>query len=124
MNDEQIMNNLLCQILDCWYLDVKKLCEIYIENNVDPDLENIKANYWNFDVNTLLYELIREVAEKFIWEYEAEIKEILNLWEYDDFDTYRSYHELYEIFANYMDSHLWFKNQKIQDIFEASDYSV
>ena len=124
MNEEQFMNNLLCQVLDCWYLDIKKLCEVYILNHIDPDLENIKANYWNYDINTLLYEWIREVVEKFIWEYEEQIKKILNFWEYEDLDDYRSYHELYEIYCNYLDSGLWFKEQKIQDLFEGSDYVI
>ena len=118
------MNNLLCQILECWYLDIKHMCKIYILNHIDLDIENIKANYWNFDVNTILYEWIRAVAEKFIWEYEEQIKKILNLWEYEDLDDYKSYHELYEIYCNYMDSHLRFKEQKIQDLFEGSAYSI
>lgn len=124
MNDEQLMNNLLCQILDCWYLDIKKLCDVCKHNCIDLDIEEIKANYWKLDLNTLIYESIKVVAEKFLWEYENEIKRILNLWEYDDLKEYCSYNEIYEIYCNYLDSHLWFKNDRIQSLFESSKYEI
>lgn len=72
----------------------------------------------------MIYEVIRLIAERFIEEYREEVSKILDLWEYWKLDEYRSYHDLYEIYTNYMDSHLWFSNDKIQDLFEKSKYQV
>ncbi|TAA74135.1 MAG: hypothetical protein CDV28_1389 [Candidatus Electronema aureum] len=35
---------------------------------------------------------------------------------------YIAENELYEIYTNYLDSHLWFKDQEIQNLFENSKY--
>ena len=117
-------NSLLAQILECWYLDIDFLMDLCENNNLDIDVDDIRSNYWKFDVNTLIYESIRMIADMFIDEYREEISLILELqfeWTLED---YMSYHDIYEIYVNYMDSHLWFFNDKIQELFEQSKYQV
>jgi hypothetical protein len=116
--------SLLCQILDCWYLDINFLMDLCDNNEIDIDVDDIKSNYWDININLMIYESIRQIAEKFIEEYREEISIILDLWDYWNLDEYISYHDLYEIYTNYMDSHLWFSNDKIQELFENSKYQV
>lgn len=97
------------------------LCD---RNEYDIDIDDIRSNYWKIDVNILIYEAIRTIAQLFIDEFTEEISLILELqfdWTLED---YMSYHDLYEIYTNYMDSHLWFYNEKIQELFEKSKYQV
>lgn len=116
--------SLLCQILECWFLDINFLIDLCDNNEIDIDLDYIKSNYWDININLMIYETIRQIAEKFVEEYKDEISLILKLqfeWTLED---YLSYHDLYEVYTNYMDSHLWFSEDKIQDLFENSKYQV
>ena len=114
--------NFLQQLLNCWYSDIKFL--INISNNIELNIEDIKNNYWNIDINILIYETIRIISERFINEYKSQIHTILWLWNHDNLENYRSYNDLYEIYANYIDSHLWFKNDLIQKMYENSQYYI
>lgn len=116
--------SLLCQILDCGYLDINFLIDLCDNNEIDIDVEDIKSNYWDININLIIYETIRQIAENFINDYKEEISKILELWEFWNLEDYMSYHEIYEIYTNYMDSHLWFKDDKIQNLFENSKYQA
>jgi hypothetical protein len=72
----------------------------------------------------MILEIIKSIAEQFIDENREDIEMILELWEYLNLEDYMSYHDLYEIYTNYMDSHLCFYNEKIQELFEKSKYQV
>ena len=99
---------LLCDLLDCWSLDINFLDELLNEYEIDLDIDDIKANFWKIDINTLIYSSLESIKDMFI---EDNKEEIQNLW----FDVY----ELdYQIYTNYIDSHLWFDNQKIDDLFQ------
>ncbi len=117
-------NSLLAQLLECWYLDIDFLMDLCENNLLDIDVDDIRSNYWEIDVNILIYESIRMIAEMFIDEYREEISLILELRFDGTLEDYMSYHDLYEIYTNYMDSHLWFYNEKIQELFEKSKYQV
>lgn len=115
---------LLSQLLDCWYLDIEFLIDLCNNNDIEIDIDEIRYNYWNINVNSMIYEVIRTIAEKFIEECKQEISLVLELqfdWTLED---YMAYHDLYEIYTNYIDSHLWFYNEKIQELFEKSKYQV
>jgi hypothetical protein len=105
-------------------LDVNFLTNLINENNIDIDLDDIRSNYWELNINVIIYEVIRQIAEQFIQENKDEILEILDLWEFWNLDDYMSSNDIYEIFTNYIDSHLRFNDEKIQALFEKSKYQV
>lgn len=91
-----------------WYLDVKYLVELIEEHNLDVDdiAENIEFNFWKefkADINYFIYEALSQIANKFI---ESNIE----LFEYES--------DEFEIYTNYMDSHIWFSSEKVQSEFE------
>lgn len=45
--------SLLCQILDCWFLDINFLIDLCDKNEIDIDIDDIKSNYW--DINIILW---------------------------------------------------------------------
>ena len=117
----EIWTRLLTNFLNCGYLDIKFLEDLIDNNNIDIDIEDIRSNYWELNINTIIYEVIRQIAEEFIENHKEEICNILDLWNLDD---YISQNYLYEIFTNSIDSHLWFINDQIQELFEKAGYRV
>lgn len=109
------------QILRCWVLDVRFTIDLYNNNDLDLDYDELLSEHWEVCINTIIYDWIYKVAEKFIEENESEIKAILNVW---NLDEYRSYNDFYEIYTNYIDSHLRFKDERIQTLFEQSRFEV
>lgn len=100
--------NILTQILECWYLDVKFLNELLENYKIDLDIEDIKSNFWKIDINTLIYSALEEVKNQFIDENQEKIEK---LWfDINDLD--------YEIYTNYIDSHIWFNENQIDDLYE------
>ena len=116
--------NLLCSLLDCGYLDVTFLTDLADKNNIDIDIEDIRSNYGEVNINIIIYEVIREIAWNFIEEHKEDIHKILDLGEFWNIDDYMNSHDIYEIYTNFMDSHLWFQNEQIQELFEKSEYQV
>lgn len=112
---------LLSQLLNCWYKDIQFLIKLCEQNEIDLDIEDINANYWEIkNVNILIHSAIEQIPSKFFEEYKEQIEEALNL---RNLDSYLAENDdIYEIFANYTDCHLWFKNDKIQSIFEQSRF--
>lgn len=99
---------LLCNILECWYLDVNFLNDLLDDYQIDLDFDDIKANFWKIDINILIYSALEEVKNQFIDNNKEQIEE---LW----FDIYSLD---YEIYTNYMDSHIWFNDNKIDDNYQ------
>ncbi len=106
-------SSIVSQILECWYLDVDFLENLIEEFDIDLDIENIKKEFWMVNLNLLVYKVYDEVKNRFLEEYKEEIEAITgesleNVWDFED----------YEIFTNYLDSHLWFNNEEIEDLFQ------
>ena len=116
--------SLLCDLLECGFLDINYLTDLLDDNNIEIDLQDLKSNYWDLNINWIIYDVISQIAERFIEENQDEIEKILDLWEFWNLYDYMSCHEIYEIYTNFMDSHLWFKDEAIQDLFENSKYQV
>lgn len=113
--------SLLSQLLECGYSDVIFTLELSHNNKIEIDVQEIKSNYWDININIINYDLIYKIAEEFIRENQSQIEDILNV---KNLSEYRDNNELYEIFTNYIDSHLWFKNEDIQNLFEQSRYEI
>ncbi len=113
--------SIICELLECGSLDLDYLSELCDKNNIELDIESIKQEYWSFNINILIYATLRKIAEEFIAENQEEICSIL---EVSDLEEYISDNDLYETFTNCMDSHLWFINEEIQELFEKSKYQV
>ncbi len=116
--------SLLCGLLECGYLDITFLIDLADSNHIEIDLDDMKANYWELNINWIIYDVINQIAERFIDENQEEIEKILDLWEFWNLYDYMSSHEIYEIYTNFMDSHLRFNDEKIQELFENSKYQV
>lgn len=116
--------SLLCGLLDCGYLDINFLIDLADCNHIEIDLDDMKANYWELNINWIIYDVINKIAEKFIEENQEQIEKILDLWEFWNLYDYMSSHEIYEVYTNFIDSHLWFKDEEIQTLFENSKYQV
>lgn len=103
-----ILMDLSRNTLWAWYLDVKYLVELIEEHNLDVDdiAENIEFNFWKefkADINYFIYEALSQIANKFI---ESNIE----LFEYES--------DEFEIYTNYMDSHIYFISEIVQSEFE------
>ncbi len=116
--------NLLCDLLECGYLDINYLTDLLDNNNIEIDLQDLKSNYWELNINWIIYDVMTQIAERFIDDNQEEIEKILDLWEYWNLYDYMNSHEIYEIYTNYIDSHIWFNDEKIQTLFENSKYQV
>ena len=106
-------SSIVSQILECWFLDVDFLENLIEEFDIDLDIENIKQEFWKINLNLLVYKVYDEVKNKFLKENKEKIETILwesleNVWDFED----------YEIFTNYLDSHLWFNNEEIENLFQ------
>lgn len=107
MNTDILMD-LSRNTLWAWYLDVMFLVELIDKYTLDVDVisENIEFNFWKefkSDINYFIYEVLNEIASKFI-ESNKELFEIEN----DEF----------EIYTNYFDSHIYFTSEIVQSEFE------
>jgi hypothetical protein len=106
--NENILTDITRNLLDAWYLDLKFLVELLDEHNIDFDeiMGSIECNFWKdykIAINTIIYEVLYTIASKFIAENSSLFKE------YDD---------EFEIYTNYMDSHIYFTSEKVQSKFE------
>ena len=116
--------SLLCDLLECGYLDIEYLVDLLDKNHIEIDLQDLKANYWALNLNWIIYDVMNQIAEKFIEDNQEEIEKILDLWEFWNIYDYMSYHEIYEIYTNYIDSHIRFNDERIHELFEKSEYWV
>lgn len=73
------------------------------------------------NVNIIIYDVIEKIAEKFIEKNEKKICRILGV---TNLNRYRAENEMYQVFTNYLDSHVWFYDEKIQKIYENSKYRI
>lgn len=117
----EILIGIISELLKCGYSDTEYILDLIIKSWLDFNSQELNDNYWSINASIIIYDYIFKIAENFIAEKEAEIKSILNIW---DLEEYRNYNDLYEIYVNYIDSHLWFKDQRIQDLFDQSEFYI
>jgi len=106
--NKNILVDLSRNLLWAWYLDVEFLVNLIEEHKLDFDeiYENVEMNFWKeFDcnINYFIYESLSQIAYKFI----DSNKELFE-YESDEF----------EIYTNYIDSHIRFTSEKVQSEFE------
>lgn len=105
-----ILSDITRNLLGAWYLDVKFLIDTIEEHELDFDdiYENVEMNFWkevSYNINYYINEVLNQIAVKFIASnaklFEAESDE-------------------FEIYTNYMDSHIYFNSETVQSKFERS----
>ena len=106
--NENTLVNLLRVLLKAWYSDVEFLVNLIDEHKLDFDeiYENVEMNFWKeiqFDINYYIYEALSLIAYKFINSNKKLFKK-----ESDEF----------QIYTNYLDSHIYFTSQRVQYKFE------
>lgn len=106
--NKNILVDLSRNLLWAWYLDVEFLVNLMEEHKLDFDeiYENVEMNFWKeFDrnINYFIYETLSQIAYKFI----DSNKELFE----DESDEF-------EIYTNYIDSHIRFTSEKVQSGFE------
>ena len=106
--NENVLSDITRNILGAWYLDLKYLVELINEQDLDFDkiYENVEMNFWKeftTDLNYFIYETLSQIAYRFI-ESNKELFEKNS----DEF----------EIYTNFIDSHIWFTDEEVQSKFE------
>ena len=106
--NENVLTDITRNLLGAWYLDLKFLVELVDKHNIDFDdiMDSIECNFWNdikIEINIIIYEVLNTIAYKFISENSKIFED-----ENDEF----------EIYTNYMDSHIYFTSEKAQEKFE------
>jgi hypothetical protein len=107
------INSICCQLLNCWILDIDFLDNLLDEYKIDINIDDIKMNYWKVnDINILIYEAYSQIKDMFLTDKLEEIKSLgYNI---ENFEEWRDF----EIYTNYLDSHLWFNNPDIDKIYQ------
>ena len=101
---------LLISLLDCGMLDLDRLfeiadtCEDFQENALEWAIQDIKDNYMDFNINSLMSSLLTTLEYNLIDKIKDELNIELNE---DDF----------ELFINYLDTHITYlgDNEKVKE---------
>ena len=105
--NENVLSDITRNILEAWYLDLKYLVELVDENSLDFDdiYENVEMSFWKefTNINYFIYEALNQIAYKFIESHQ---------------ELFEKCSDEFEIYTNYMDSHISFTDDKIQNKFE------
>ncbi len=106
--NKEILLEITTNILDGWYLDLEYLTNTIEEYKlaVDEIVESVEQDFWKeyvTQINYLIYMALTMVAQKFIEENEKLFEDKSNE---------------YEIFTNYLDSHVYFEDEEVQREFE------
>ena len=107
--NENILSDITRNLTGGWYLDLRFLVNLIDEHSLDFDdiMESLEGNYWEdvkFKFNTIIYETLTMVANKFLDEHR---------------EIFEEYEKEFEIFTNFMDSHIWFTDEFVQSKYEA-----
>lgn len=107
MNNE-ILLEITTNILDGGYLDLEYLTNTIEEYKlaVDEIVESVEQDFWKeyvTQINYLIYMALTMVAQKFIDENEK---------------LFENKSNEFEIFTNYLDSHVYFEDEEVQREFE------
>lgn len=87
------------------------------EENDEDNMETYGLNH----LNSLMYEALKKEAEEFTGKYKFEIWQILEI---EDINSYLAENEVYEIYANGLESWISFKDKNVQNFFESIKYQV
>lgn len=106
--NEYTLISAMSAITQSWYLDVKFLLDRVEEHSLELSeiIENVEFNFWKeniSNINYLIHETLNQIANNFI----NSNKELFEN-ESDEF----------EIYTNYLDSHVWFRSENVQLEFE------
>ena len=105
--NENILNSITRNLLEAWYLDLEYLVNLLEKYKLDFDdiYENVEMNFWKefTNINYFIYEALNQVAWKFIEENST---------------LCTDKNSEFEIYTNYMDSHVNFTNEFVQSKFE------
>jgi hypothetical protein len=99
--------------MKCWYLDLEFLNELIEKYNIDLDFEDTLLTYWytnikDLNINIFIYETLEKIKNMFLEDNKENIED---LW-------FNIYNLDYEIFTNYLDSHLWFNDNEIDNLYQ------
>ncbi len=104
------MTQLLCNLTQCGYLDIKFFDNLINEFDIELDYENIIREFRETNINIFIYEAYEQVKSLFIEQNWEEIQRI----------TEKDPNEVdYQIFTNYLDSHLCFNNEEVETLFQS-----
>lgn len=106
--NKEILLEITTNILDGGYLDLEYLTNTIEEYKlaVDEIVESVEQDFWKeciTQINYLIYMALTMVAQKFIEENEKLFEDKSNE---------------FEIFTNYLDSHVYFEDEEVQREFE------
>jgi len=106
--NENVLTDVTRNLLGAWYLDLKFLVDLVEEDNIEFDdvMDSIECNFWKdvmLDINLIIYEVLSTIAYKFIS---------------DNSELFEDENNEFEIYTNYMDSHIYFTSKKAQNEFE------
>ncbi len=106
--NENILADITRNLLGAWYLDLNFLINLLDTHDMSFDdiYENVEMNFWKdftFDINYFIHDALTQIAYKFI---ESNTK------------LFETENDEFEIYTNYMDSHIWFESEKAQNKFE------
>ena len=106
--NENVLTDITRNLLGAWYLDLKFLTDTIEEHDLDFDdiYENVEMNFWKeftANINYFIYEALSQIACKFIESHT---------------ELFEENSDEFEIYTNYMDSHIYFTDEKVQSEFE------
>lgn len=106
--NENVLTDITRNLLGAWYLDLIFLVELVDEHNIDFNdiMDSVECNFWKdvtIEINIIIYEVLSTIAYKFISE---------------DSELFENESDEFEIYTNYMDSHIYFTSEKAQAKFE------
>lgn len=106
--NEIVLTDVTRSLLGAWYLDLKFLVDLLEKYNLDfyEVLDSIECTYWEdmkLDINLIIYEVLSTIAYKFIS---------------DNSELLENENDEFEIYTNYMDSHIYFTSETVQNEFE------
>ena len=105
-------NTILSELLQCGYWDAEYIAELYDQFGSSELIENLVADWklgYPLNANAVISQLKDRQAKVFISENEGMIREITGVEELYDVE--------YEVYANCLDSHVWFEDERVQNLF-------
>ena len=106
--NSNVLNAISCRMLGAWYLDVNYLVNLLDRFHLDfyEVMDEVDMNFGadgKVEFNTIIYETLSQIAHKFIE---------------DNQKIFKSHQDDFNVYCNYMDSHIWFTDEEVQSKFE------
>lgn len=103
------MTQLLCSLTGAGFLDIQFFENLINEFSLDLDYENIIQEFWQTNINIFILSAYEEIKNMFINQNSEEIQKIIEK-DPNEVD--------YQVFTNYLDSHLCFNNEEVEELFQ------